>query len=74
MKGRLVEKERSFTKEDVQKMAEEILIQKSDDLGITSKDDEDVSPIIKRNIKALKNMADAEGISIPKLIKMFKNE
>ena len=28
---RLVEKEKSFTKEDVQKMAEEILLQKSDD-------------------------------------------
>lgn len=68
---RLVEK--SFTKEDVQKMAEEILLQKSDDRTISSKDDE-VSPIIKRNIKALKNMADAEGISIPKLLKMFKDE
>lgn len=73
MKGRLVEKEKSFTKEDVQKMAEEILLQKSDDRTISSKDDE-VSPIIKRNIKALKNMADAEGISIPKLLKMFKDE
>lgn len=73
MKGRLVEKEKSFTKEDVQKMAEEILLQKSDDRTISSKDDE-ASPIIKRNIKALKNMAEAEGISIPKLLKMFKDE
>ena len=70
---RLVEKEKSFTKEDVQKMAEEILLQKSDDRAISSKDEE-VSPIIKRNVKALKNMADAEGISIPKLLKMFKDE
>ena len=52
MKGRLVEKEKSFTKEDVQKMAEEILLQKSDDRTISPKDDE-VSPIIKRNVKAL---------------------
>jgi hypothetical protein len=73
MRGRLVEKEKTFTKEDVQKMAEEILLQKSDDRTISSKDEE-VSPIIKRNIKALKNMADAEGISIPKLLKMFKDE
>ena len=73
MRGRLVEKEKTFTKEDVQKMAEEIILQKSDDRTISSKDDE-VSPIIKRNIKALKNMADAEGISIPKLLKMFKDE
>ena len=73
MKGRLVEKEKSFTKEDVQKMAEEILLQKSDDRTITPKDDE-VSPIIKRNVKALKNMAETEGISIPQLLKMFKDE
>ena len=73
MRGRLVEKEKTFTKEDVQKMAEEIILQKSDDRTISSKDEE-VSPIIKRNIKALKNMADAEGISIPKLLKMFKDE
>ena len=54
-------------------MAEEILLQKSDDRTISTKDDE-ASPIIKRNIKALKNMAEAEGISIPKLLKMFKDE
>ena len=71
---RLVEKEKSFTKEDVQKMAEEILLKKSEDRTISLKDEDDVSPIIKRNIKSLKNMADAEGLSIPKLIKMFKDE
>ena len=70
---RLVEKEKSFTKEEVQKMAENILLQKSDDRTISLKDEE-VSPIILRNIKALKNMADTEGISIPNLIKMFKDE
>jgi len=70
---RLVEKEKSLTKDDVQKMAENILLQKSDDRTISSKDEE-ISPIILRNIKALKNMANAEGISIPKIIKMFKDE
>jgi len=73
MRGRLVEKE--FTKEQIIKMAEDSLVLKSDDKELSSKDDYDeVSPIIKRNIKALKNMADSEGISIPTLIKMFKNE
>lgn len=73
MKGRLVEKE--FTKEQIIKMAEDSLVLKSDDKELSSKDDyNEVSPIIKRNIKALKNMADSEGISIPKLIKMFKDE
>jgi len=73
MKGRLVEKE--FTKEQIIKMVEDSLVLKSDDKELSSKDDyNEVSPIIKRNIKALKNMADSEGISIPKLIKMFKDE
>jgi len=73
MRGRLVEKE--FTKEQIIKMAEDSLVLKSDDKELSSKDDyNEVSPIIKRNIKALKNMADSEGISIPKLIKMFKDE
>ena len=73
MKDRLVEKE--FTKEQIIKMAEDSLVLKSDDKELSSKDDyNEVSPIIKRNIKALKNMADSEGISIPKLIKMFKDE
>lgn len=74
MRGRLVEKEKTFTKEEVQKMAEDIVLKKSEDKGLTQKEDDDVSPIIRRNIKALKNMADSEGISIPTLIKMFKNE
>ena len=76
MKGRLTEKEKVFTKEDIQKMAEEIILKKSDDKELTKKElnGDSVSPIIKRNIKALKNMASADGISVPQLIKMLKNE
>lgn len=76
MKGRLTEKERVFTKEDIQKMAEELILKKSDDKELTKKElnNDSVSPIIKRNIKALKNMASADGISLPQLIKMLKNE
>jgi len=76
MKGRLTEKEKVFTKEDIQKMAEEIILKKSDDKELTKKElnNDEVSPIIKRNIKALKNMASAEGISLPQLVKMLKNE
>ena len=75
-KMRLTEKEKTFTKEDVQKMAEELVLKKSDDKELTKKElsDDSVSPIIKRNIKALKNMASADGISVPQLIKMLKNE
>ena len=74
MKGRLTEKE--FTKEQIMKMAEDSLVLKSDDKDLTKKElsDDNVSPIIKRNIKALKNMASADGISVPQLIKMLKNE
>jgi len=74
MKGRLTEKE--FTKEQIMKMAEDSLVLKSDDKDLTKKElsDDSVSPIIKRNIKALKNMASADGISVPQLIKMLKNE
>ena len=76
MKGRLTEKEKVFTKEDIQKMAEELILKKSDDKELTKKElnNDSVSPIIKRNIKALKNMASADGISVPQLIKMLKNE
>jgi hypothetical protein len=74
MKGRLTEKE--FTKEQIMKMAEDSLVLKSDSKDLTKKElsDDSVSPIIKRNIKALKNMASADGISVPQLIKMLKNE
>jgi hypothetical protein len=74
MKGRLTEKE--FTKEQIMKMAEDSLVLKSDDKDLTKKElnNDSVSPIIKRNIKALKNMASADGISVPQLIKMLKNE
>lgn len=74
MKGRLTEKE--FTKEQIMKMAEDSLVLKSDDKDLTKKElsDDSASPIIKRNIKALKNMASADGISVPQLIKMLKNE
>ena len=73
-KNIIIEKE--FTKEDIIKMVEDSLVLKSDDKGLNKKDlsDDSVSPILKRNLKALKNMAETEGISIPQLVKMLKNE
>ena len=53
---------------------EDIVLKKSEDKGLTQKENDEIPPIIRRNIKSLKNMADSEGISIPTLIKMFKNE
>lgn len=76
MKGRLVEKEKVISKGEIQKMAEELIVKKTDDKELTRKElsNDSVSPIIKRNIKALKNMASTDGISLPQLIKMLKNE
>ena len=75
-KMRLTEKERIISKGELQKMAEELIVKKTDDKELTKKElsNDSVSPIIKRNIKALKNMASADGISVPQLIKMLKNE
>jgi len=68
--------EKKFTKEQIVKMAEDSLVLKTDDKDLTKKElsDNSVSPIIKRNVKALKNMAQADGITVPQLIKMLKNE
>ena len=38
------------------------------------RDQKDISPIIVRNIKALKKLADMEGLSVVDLIKLLKNE
>lgn len=73
-KLRLKEK-KEFTKEEVQKMMEDALVLKSKSDEITELEREDsVSPIIKNNIEALKNMALENGISTSELIKMIKNE
>jgi len=73
-KLRLKEK-KEFTKEEVQKMMEDALVLKSKSDEITELEKEgSVSPIIKNNIEALKNMALENGISTAELIKMLKNE
>jgi hypothetical protein len=72
-KLRLTEKE--FTKEEIVKMAEDILVDKKQSSELKEKDNyTEVSPILKNNIKALKNMASANGLSVNDLVKMLKNE
>jgi hypothetical protein len=73
--GKLRLKEKKyFTKEEIMKMSEELVFDKSDDNEIRPKDsyEEEISPVLLRNLTALKNMANAEGISIPKLIDLIK--
>jgi len=54
---------------------EDALVLKSKNNELTELEKEDsVSPIIKNNIEALKNMALENGISTSELIKMIKNE
>ena len=72
MKGRLTEKEKMLSKEQILKMAEDSLVMKSDDKDL--KIEKSVSPILQRNIKALKKLAMIDGISTKELIKMLNNE
>lgn len=72
MKGRLTEKGRTISKEQILKMAEDSLVLKSDDKDL--KTDKKISPILRRNIKALKKLSSMDGISTNELIKMLKDE
>lgn len=56
------------------KMVEEILMQKKNKDSEISEKEMKVSKIIKKNINALKKMAETEGLTINQLIKMLKSE
>ncbi len=73
MRLRLQEKEKMFTKEQIMKMKEDLLVDKDADNDIRPSD-ESVSKIIMRNIKALKKLANKEGISVKQLSKLLNNE
>jgi hypothetical protein len=62
-KGRLVEKD----------VTEDTVLKKKDSLDIRSKDT-DMSPLLLRNIRALKKLASVENIPISEIIKSLKNE
>lgn len=56
------------------KMIDEILLNKKNSDGEIGEKENKVSSIIKKNITALKKMADKEGLTINQLIKMIKSE
>jgi hypothetical protein len=57
------------------KMVEDILLKnKNSDAEIDEKEEKVTSKIVKKNIQALKKMADKEGITINQLIKLLKSE
>lgn len=74
LKQRLSEKETLEEKQKtmMKKMVEDILTKKSKDSSDVIKNT-GVSKILKKNLKAIKNIADKEGISINTLIKALKS-
>lgn len=75
LKQRLSEKE---TIEETQKkmaikMVEDILTKKSKGDSDVVKKDESISKILKNNLKAIKKLAEREGISLTQLIKILKS-
>jgi len=53
-------------------MAEDSLVSKSEDNDL--KIEKSISPILKRNIKAIKRLAVMDGVSTKELMKMLKDE
>lgn len=70
---RLQEKEKMFTKEQIIKMKEDLVMDKDSDMDIQPVD-KTMSKIIMRNLKALKTLAKKEGISTNQLAKFLKDE
>ena len=74
LKQRLSEKDtiQEQQKQMMKKMVEDILTKKSNDSSDVIKNT-GISKILKKNLQAIKNIADKEGISINTLIKALKS-
>lgn len=70
---RLQEKEKVFTKEQIMKMKEDLLVDKDADNDIQPSN-QTISKIIMRNIKSLKKLANKEGISLKQLQRLLNDE
>jgi hypothetical protein len=70
-KEEIILKEKKYSVEEVSKMVEDIILKKTEG---SDKSSNGLDSILKRNIRSLKNMADAQGISMNDLIKMLENE
>ena len=70
---RLQEKEKMFTKEQIIKMKEDLLMDKDADMDVQPVN-KTMSKIILRNLKALKTLAKKEGISTNQLAKYLRDE
>jgi hypothetical protein len=56
------------------KVVEDILVNKNTNKQDIANNESNVSAILKKNIKSLKNQAEKEGLSISELIKLIKSE
>ena len=65
---RLILKEKGI--DENEDIIEDVLVDKSDFMG----DDNNVNPILLKNIHSIKKMAKNQGLSIQKLISLIKNE
>lgn len=71
---RLTEKEvKEIQRKKMIGMLEDLLVKKSSDHDIKSKDSK-TSSVLMKNIKSLKKMADKEGLTTSDLIKLLRNE
>ena len=55
-------------------ISEDILVKKTKSDNDISNKQKDVSPLLKRNLNSLKNMAEKLGVSKQELIRMIKDE
>lgn len=69
-KVRLVENPKKFIEEYI----ESLMSNKSRENDIVSKDDKEINPIVKKQIKSLKNTMNSHNLSIDDIIKFIKND
>ena len=70
----LKEKTKVYTKKEVEEVIENLLSKKEDVDNIQPKEPKAMSDILVRNVKALRKLAEKEGISLSQLSKMIKSE
>jgi len=70
----LKEKHKIYTKKEVEEVIENLLTKKDDIDDIQPKELKTMSDILVRNVKALRKLAEKEGISLSQLSKMIKGE
>ena len=66
--------DRLILKELDEDISEDILVKKTKSDNDISNKQKDVSPLLKRNLNSLKNMAEKLGVSKQELIRMIKDE